>query len=200
MDSTLVFSTVTIYDILPVGSNIYAGGSFDTAGGTTVNNIALWNGSSWSALQDFSPTPGTNASVFSLGLLSNGNIVIGGAFTSPGDYIAGWNGSNWYTPGNGLNGAVYTMTGDGSTANPLYIGGSFTSPAHIARLSGSNWVGLGSGFDGIVNDLVTDPAGNLYAGGSFTTIWHPGGQSCGQMGWQRLVEPGDGNRWYLFIL
>src|SRR5206468_2513899 len=32
------------------GSDVYAGGSFTKAGGSAANNIAKWNGSSWSAL------------------------------------------------------------------------------------------------------------------------------------------------------
>jgi hypothetical protein len=32
------------------GSTLYAGGEFTTAGGSAANNIAQWNGSSWSAL------------------------------------------------------------------------------------------------------------------------------------------------------
>jgi hypothetical protein len=32
------------------GSTLYAGGYFTTAGGTNANDIAQWNGSSWSAL------------------------------------------------------------------------------------------------------------------------------------------------------
>src|SRR5947209_1828210 len=32
------------------GTDLYAGGNFETAGGTAANSIAKWNGSSWSAL------------------------------------------------------------------------------------------------------------------------------------------------------
>src|SRR6185503_12153090 len=32
------------------GSNLYAGGNFTTAGGSPVNHIAKWDGSSWSPL------------------------------------------------------------------------------------------------------------------------------------------------------
>src|SRR2546422_548704 len=32
------------------GSNVYAGGQFTTAGGSTANYVARWDGSSWSPL------------------------------------------------------------------------------------------------------------------------------------------------------
>src|SRR5437899_9743848 len=43
------------------GSNLYAGGEFTTAGGSAVNYIAKWNGSSWSALGS-----GMSSTVFAL--------------------------------------------------------------------------------------------------------------------------------------
>ena len=43
------------------GSDLYAGGDFTTAGGSAANNIAQWNGSSWSALGS-----GMNGSVYAL--------------------------------------------------------------------------------------------------------------------------------------
>jgi trimeric autotransporter adhesin len=39
-----------VYATAVSGSDVYAGGEFKTAGGATVNHIAKWNGSSWSAL------------------------------------------------------------------------------------------------------------------------------------------------------
>jgi hypothetical protein len=39
------------------GSTLYAGGYFTTAGGSAANNIAQWNGSSWSALGSGMNTP-----------------------------------------------------------------------------------------------------------------------------------------------
>jgi len=39
-----------VYALALSGSNVYAGGTFTTAGGSAAKNIAKWNGSSWSAL------------------------------------------------------------------------------------------------------------------------------------------------------
>ena len=39
-----------VYALAVSGSTLYAGGDFTTAGGNAANNIAQWNGSSWSAL------------------------------------------------------------------------------------------------------------------------------------------------------
>jgi hypothetical protein len=49
--------------------NLYAGGAFTTAGGTTVNNIAKWNGTSWSALG-----AGISGGVYALAIDSSGNL------------------------------------------------------------------------------------------------------------------------------
>ena len=60
--------------------NLYAGGSFTTAGGTTtVNRIAKWNGTSWSALG-----AGMNNSVQALTIDASGNLYAGGSFTTAG--------------------------------------------------------------------------------------------------------------------
>src|SRR5262249_16329845 len=42
------FSTVTA--LASSGPNVYAGGIFNTAGGLPANDIAQWNGSSWSSV------------------------------------------------------------------------------------------------------------------------------------------------------
>ena len=40
---------------------------------------------------------------------------------------------------------------------------------YIAKWNGSAWSALGSGMNGAVYALAVDGAGNLYAGGEFTT-------------------------------
>jgi hypothetical protein len=39
-----------VYALAVDGTNLYAGGDFETAGAVSATNIAKWNGSAWSAL------------------------------------------------------------------------------------------------------------------------------------------------------
>ncbi|MFN8166118.1 MAG: T9SS type A sorting domain-containing protein [Bacteroidia bacterium] len=82
---------------------LYVIGNFTTAGGITVNGIAKWNGSSWSAVGS-----GFNAVGYGMGEY-NGELFAGGEFTTAGGIIvsriAKWNGSLWQDPGIGV---VYT--------------------------------------------------------------------------------------------
>src|SRR5262249_4060636 len=41
----------TVRALAVLGSNLYVGGTFDTAGTNAANNIAKWDGSNWSALR-----------------------------------------------------------------------------------------------------------------------------------------------------
>jgi hypothetical protein len=78
-----------ITDALAVsGSDLYAGGSFTTAGGIAANFIAKWDGNSWSAL-------GSGMSFTAQALaVSGSDIYAGGEFTMAGGkvsaYVAKW--------------------------------------------------------------------------------------------------------------
>ncbi|MBN9393091.1 MAG: hypothetical protein J0I20_33975 [Chloroflexi bacterium] len=84
---------------LPDG-RLIAAGDFTTAGGQTAKNIAIWNGTSWSALG-----PGLNGIVRTLTIDPvNGDVYVFGLFTQTGDNTypisptaVKWNGSI-YTP------------------------------------------------------------------------------------------------------
>lgn len=150
--------------------NLYAGGNFTKAGGVTVNYIAKWNGTGWSALGS-----GMNGPVSALAVDSSGALYAGGAFTRAGgkavNNMAKWSGSTWYALGSGTNGAVNALAVD--VAGNLYAGGVFTSAGgvstrRIAKWNGSAWSPLGRGMSGTVNALVIDVGGNLYAAGYFT--------------------------------
>ena len=103
-------------------ANIYLGGNFSTAGNVTANNIAKWNGSTWSALGS-----GMDGRVSALVFDGSNNLYAGGAFTTAGgasaNNIAKWNGSSWRTLGSGTNAEVDALALDG-TGN-LYAGGWF---------------------------------------------------------------------------
>lgn len=67
--------------VLP-GGDLAAGGAFSSAGGSPANNIARWDGSAWSALDD--GITGREPYVASLAVLPNGDLVAGGRFLRAG--------------------------------------------------------------------------------------------------------------------
>ncbi|MCX7044857.1 MAG: hypothetical protein NTX50_05115 [Candidatus Sumerlaeota bacterium] len=159
--------------------NVYAGGAFSTAGEKNALNIAKWNGVSWSTLGYL----GMDGSVNALALDGLGNLYAGGAFVhanlSAVNHIAKWDGASWSALGTGTGGEVFALAADG--AGNVYAGGNFTvagetSANNIANWNGSSWSALGMGMrnesessPAKVESLALDKAGNLYAGGNFTT-------------------------------
>ncbi|MBX3362444.1 MAG: hypothetical protein KF912_10010 [Phycisphaeraceae bacterium] len=169
------------------GPALYAGGSFITAGGVTVNRIAKWNGSAWSALTGPGDV-GLNNSVLKMKVLDDGSgpaLYVGGSFTTAGgvtvNRIAKWNGSAWSAlagPGAvGVSGPVRAMAVYNDGSGPaLYVGGEFLSAGgvladYIARWNGSAWSPVGGGTDAPVRALAVFDDGSgpaLYAAGEFT--------------------------------
>ncbi len=177
---------VEILKLVPNGAgghDLYAGGAFTTAGGVTVNRIAKWNGTTWSALGT-----GCNSFVESLAYADNGagglDIYAGGQFTTAGGVaaasIAKWDGSTWSAVGGGL-----TLTGttakceelrvvrSGAGGLLMYVGGSFTAAGgqsiqNLAAWDGTSWAALGSGVDAPVFGLDMKD-GVLYVAGAFAT-------------------------------
>ncbi len=149
------------------GNDLYVGGAFTTAGGISANNIARWNGSSWSALGS-----GVNEQVQALAIRGN-ELYAGGFFTTAGSVnanrIARWNGSWSSLAGAGVNGTVWAVAVNG---DDLYVGGEFTTAgavnaSRIARWDGRSWSALGGGVNNTVRALAI--LGNeLYVGGDFT--------------------------------
>ncbi|MBX7206724.1 MAG: hypothetical protein K1X78_00315 [Verrucomicrobiaceae bacterium] len=156
--------------------DLYAGGEFTAAGGVTVNNIARWNGSAWSALGS-----GVDAWVSSLAVTGSGNLYAGGTFATAGglaaNCIARWDGSSWFPLGSGMSGSssgsnprVSALAVSGSD---LYAGGWFSlaggvNVGGIAKWNGSTWSALGSGMISNVSALAAN-GNNLYAGGWFSS-------------------------------
>lgn len=70
---------------------LYAGGNFTTAGGVLVNQIAAWDGTTWSSLD-----AGTNSLVASLLAAQDGSagspptLFAGGFFATPASRVAAW--------------------------------------------------------------------------------------------------------------
>src|SRR5579862_2099725 len=141
----------------------------------------MWDGTAWTPLGT-----GVDGPTYSLANDANGNLFVGGQFTTAGSVAANnlalWNGAGWSTPGqstaggNGLNGSVSTLLVDSSGA--VTIGGNFTVAGnihanHLASWNGRAWSPIGTtANDAIfsVNALANDAKGNLYAGGDFSLI------------------------------
>ena len=161
------------------GTDLYVGGIFSLAGSVTVNNIAKWDGSSWTVLGS-----GTDGIVNALAV-DGTDLYVGGNFTTAGgdsaSNIAKWNGSNWSALGNGISGGnVRALAVSGGN---VYVGGVYTtaggdSANNIAKWDGSNWSTLGSGATNGVDGPIYGIAiknNEVYLGGSFTTA---GGNSA----------------------
>jgi len=165
---------------------LYAGGQFSMAGATSAKNIARWNGTTWAALglgidsaEQFAvPT------VYAI-TKYNGDIYAAGYFykagSTPANYIARWDGTNWYPLGSGLSGGVLGLEGARGLSvynGELYVGGNFTTAGGnsvggcIAKWNGTGWsqVGAGIGFNGFYVNALAVYNGELYAGGMFTTV------------------------------
>lgn len=175
-------STLGVYDD-GAGEELYVSGSFTSAGGTPANNVAKWNGASWSALG--SGTAPSNSSAYAFLPFDDGTgpaLFVAGNFLSVGDIgalgIARWKASTWSALNPGLNGDVHAVaTLDIGSGAALYTSGDFTHAAgvamnHIGKWDGANWSPLGAGLDATASALTSfdDGGGSaVYAGGAFTT-------------------------------
>jgi len=147
------------------GTDIYVGGYFTEAGGSPVNYVAKWDGTSWSSL-------GSGVNQFQYGVVnsiavSGNNVYVGGFFSEAGGIpvsnIAKWDGTSWSALGNGLDDYVLALTISG---NDVYAGGYFH---YIAKWDGTTWSSLGGISDGAAYSLAVSGS-NIYAGGEFTSI------------------------------
>lgn len=160
----------------PMQPRLVAAGWFSAVGNTWANNIAMQDpiSGAWSPLGS-----GTDGQVYALSTLANGDLVVGGQFTTAGGVqvngVARWDGTSWSALGSGVSGAWPAVAAITKLANgDVVVGGGFTTaggtPAnHIARWDGISWSPLGSGTNGFVLSLCTMPNGDLVAGGEFTS-------------------------------
>jgi hypothetical protein len=161
--------------------NLYVGGQFTTAynaAGTgspvTVNNIAKWDGTTWSALDQ-----GVNGIVYSIIFDATGRLFAGGAFTADVagptalDHIGQWDGSSWTSLGLGGTGPVLSLATD--YGGNIYAGGTFVNwdglvdADNIVKWNGSAYEAMSTGANGTVETVLFSPyTGDVFIGGSFT--------------------------------
>jgi hypothetical protein len=168
---------------------LYVGGEFDNAGGiANADQIATWNGSSWSAVSS-STSQISNGRVSAIAV-SGGKVYAGGTFQNAGaepnaDFLAVWDGTSWKPfctatgPGPAFGGNVTSLQIIDQT---LYVGGTFQNGAGIASAdyllacdlatggSSSTVIDPAHAFAGPVYALTADGNGTLYAGGGFSNL------------------------------
>lgn len=161
---------------------IVAAGNFTQMRGETHNRIVRFN-IDGSLDSGFNAGDGANNAIYSLVVLPNGQILIGGAFTSvagqPRGYLARLRGNGSLDPTftTSLNSSVWAMGlgGDGK----LVLAGDFTSVLgtlrnRVARLNADG--SLDDGFDpamgpnATVRALVLQPDGKVLLGGHFSAV------------------------------
>jgi len=173
-----------VFDLIAVGNDLYAGGTFDqTADGSITNlgGIARYDtvAGTWNAL----PNQGLNGQVYVL--TTDGNdLYVGGNFTQSGDgvitnlgcivrydpLVDTWNA----LPNQGLNGNVNSLTLSG---NDLYAGGYFnqTNDGTVLNLNHIAYFDISAGtWNALPNQGLNDQASRLviiddylYVGGTF---------------------------------
>lgn len=153
------------------GLDLYVGGSFNNAGSLLVDNVARWDGTSWSALAGGVTWGPVRAFEEYQSLL-----YVGGAFFNQDDVLV-WDGSSWSGTAVGSNvpAQVYDLEvyDDGSGAGPrlfvaLWSVGSISS---VASYDGAQWAPAG-GVSGQLYGLKVFDRGNgpkLYGGGNSST-------------------------------
>ena len=157
------------------GPALYVGGHFDTNAGGLVNNVARFDGTSWSALgggltSNSSPATSALTAVFDLETFDDGTgeaLYAVGHFEradgQPALGLARWDGTTWSAVGPGLNVAALparasmTVFDDGS-GPALFIGGSLSVVGTPNFHFIVKWVG--TSFAGITN-LVLEPAESM---------------------------------------
>ena len=154
--------------LLPLSNGeLIAAGTFTQAGGSSVANIAKWNGGQWLPLG-----AGIGGVVNSVAQLPSGDLVVGGDFATaggaPARNLARWDGNAWHPVGTGADAPVMAMAvGPDGT---LYVGGPFWSvdgvpAAHIASWRAGVWAEIGGGVPAYgVLSMCIMPGGDLVIG------------------------------------
>lgn len=202
--STPNVTTPAINAIAVSGNNVYVGGSFTSAGGVGVQNMARWDGTNWYAMGD----PG--GLVYSVTVRTNGVYVAGSAEGLSGyadPFFVWWDGTNWQDALNFnstntffqtyLNDSLPGMDAAAFQGSNIYVGGHFNIAWHDPMFNGTNCPNI-LRFDGTYANIVGTGLSsnvvamavigtNLYVSGPFT--------SAGGVTVSRIAR-WDGNSWF----
>lgn len=190
--------------VFDTNGDLIVGGEFKNAGGLQVNNIARWNGSSWSAFgtagAEAGIPVGSSKGVRALRISAAGEVIAASKMSiSEGSVfyqMVRWDGSNWLDaiPFPAKMGEIRTFAimpnGD------FIIGGAFKSmgtganefhASHLVRWDGTGFHRFGSGPDAEILAAKFDSNDDLIVAGNFQTI--------GDIQASRIARF-DGTRWW----
>jgi len=181
-------SNAYVASLAVLDNHLFVGGEFSDADTVAANNIAAWDGDSWSYLGSTKQN-GVSGTVNALAV-GHGVLYVGGNFTSAGDQavasLASWNGEEWSSLGEGVNGYVNALA---IVQDRVIAGGEFsragdTTANNIARWSvmARRWLPLaapkgnggssnnyqGNGVAGVVRGMVADN-NRVFVTGTFRT-------------------------------
>jgi len=154
----------------PLSAQLVVGGDFPSAGGTSVNGIARWDGTTWMPFgSGFAESAGRAPNVQALAVLSSsygvmaGQLIAGGSFDSvggvPATAVARWDGSAWHAmPGLSASGSLqpslnwlYVVPSNVPSVGGQLIAGGFVELVNgvpinngVARWDGAAWHSMGS--------------------------------------------------------
>jgi len=164
-----------------IDGRIIIGGSFTTVNGTARTGIARLN-TDGSLDTAFNPIFGGGASIYSLAPLSDGNIMVGGAFSG----VNGFNRSNFVRlTADGSLDQTFTATSVSSVTKLIvqpdgkFLIGTFSPTSSISRRNTdgsvdssfvSPSISASSSSDTAIDSMVLMPDGSILIGGVFNTV------------------------------
>jgi hypothetical protein len=138
------------------GDALYAGGGFNSIGGVPCNNVAKWNGTTWSplgsgvasvsnpAVQALLALPGPYPGLPSY-LIAGGLFIQAGGVGAQG--IAAWDGASWSSMGSTIGAALSLALFDDGAGARIYAGGVRSAVAapplsEFQRFDPPSWVSV----------------------------------------------------------
>lgn len=225
-----VSGTATVHDVMtfdfdgdgPQAAKVVAAGNFALAGGLPAKRVAVWDGTTWAALEPILDTAGDTVRALAafdpdgegprpLSIIAAGGINLDGGGGN-WENIYYWDGAIWRPLGGGVDGgsssfgvgamAVWDPDGPGPARSQLIVAGRFVSAGGVpvsntASWNGTAWSAMGAGFSRTVLALTTwDPDGN----GPSNELLVAGGQFTGNNGGSPppILASWNGSTWQSF--
>ncbi|GIW73796.1 MAG: hypothetical protein KatS3mg103_0318 [Phycisphaerales bacterium] len=161
------------------GPALYAGGRFNTIDGQPISLLARYRDGAWEQVEAGLVPTSPVGDAGQLAVFDDGSgpaLYVGGRsfFAASSADLADvykWDGTTWSAVGQDFTGIVTDLfVWDDGSGPALYMTTSSTDLGRLARLEGDTWVTVDGGVDGGSAFGLGAFEGDLYVGGSFTTV------------------------------